>query len=64
MNPYQGGYNYWVTKFAFYGANQNQFMNNNYNQGFNEINNNYIYKNNIINFQTFYDYSKDIEYKL
>lgn len=37
----------------------------NYNQGFNEINNNYIYKNNNnINFQTFYDYSKDIEYKL
>ena len=64
MNPYQGGYNYWVNKFAFYGANQNQFMNNNYNQGFNEINNNYIYKNNNINFQTFYDYSKDIEYKL
>ena len=39
-------------------------MSNSYNQGFNEINNNYIYKNNNINFQTFYDYSKDIEYKL
>ena len=64
MNQYQGGYNYWVNKFAYYGSNQNQ-LSNSYNQGFNEINNNYIYKNNNnINFQIFYDYSIDIEYKL